>query len=144
MNRESGDEVVLDLTAPEDEGFDLLFRTSKHYLGELRQQIERNEFDGLHSIVLVFEDAHPVAARVDNYLSGTHYDSIGVTDVGKDEPWLETDRNMRLRLTCNRHHLRRFAALNRISLKTPVTFTVQIPPDNAELFVRSVTDIIDK
>lgn len=144
MNQGSTPEVTLDLTASEVEGFDLLFRTSVTYLKELRRQVGQNEFDGSHSVALEIPDVHPVAARVDRHLSSDDYDSIGETYIGPENPYQESDQAVILCLSCNRNHLRRFAAFNRVALETPITFTVVVPAVNATDFVRSVEGIVTK
>lgn len=138
------DDIVLDLTPAETEGFELIFEASISYLRSLRQQVLQNEIDKRYAVCLEFENIHPVAARVDNYLQGTEYDSIGTTEVGRDKPRQIDGPIVALRVRCERCHLRRFAHLNRIRVEYPITFTVEIPSKKAKSFTEAVGKIQEK
>lgn len=141
MQRTPRPTVLLDLTPVDDDGFDLIFRTSVRYLQELRRQITDHELDGSHCVILVFDNAQPVAGRVANYLSGTEYESIGVTTAGLDDPSSESADAATLRVLCTRNHLRRFAALSRLYVTHPITFTVEVPPEKAQSFADTVSTL---
>ena len=138
-NTPSTTDIKLDLTAVGDEGFELQFRTTESYLVSLSHQLKKSTIDGKSCIVLKFEYIQPVAARVDNYLSGTEYDTIGVSSVGLKDPE-ETDKeSIMLRVYCNRDQLRRFASLNSVLVEPPITFIATIPTENAQSFIDSVS-----
>jgi|AntRauMinimDraft_3_1070383.scaffolds.fasta_scaffold03021_3 hypothetical protein len=138
-NTSSTTDIRLDLTTVGDEGFELQFRTTKSYLISLSHQLKKNNIDGTSCVVLKFEDIQPVAARVDNYLSGTEYDTIGVSSVGPKDPERTNKDSIMLRVYCNRDQLRRFASLNSVSVEPLITFTATIPDENAQSFIDSVS-----
>lgn len=143
MCTDSSPDVLLDLTSTENEGLELVFQTSISYVTDLRQQITHHEIDGSHCVALEFYDVHPVAARIDNYLSGTPYDSIGVTTVGLEDTPNNYDELITFRVNCTRNQLRRFALFNSVGVELPITFTVEVPAENADSFVRSVSEIME-
>ncbi len=135
--------MKLNLTHAGDDGFELRFQTTESYLYTLSQQIKNSVNDDTNCAVLKFEDIQPVAARVDNYLSGTEYDSIGMTSLGLNYPRGENNDSVLLRVLCSRDQLRRFASLNRVHLESPITFTASITTKNAHSFINSVSELRD-